>query len=217
MYRVAALTGFDWLEHGFGSRAPSTWPDAWRLSMLKQVHSANVLMAGSAAGYIGEGDALVTDRPGQLVGVRTADCVPILLVDSRKRAVAAVHAGWRGTAQRISMCTISEMTRQFGTVPEDVYAAIGPAVGGCCYEVGPEVAREFSRWWPRFDGVQQPVKLDLVATNCRQLIQAGVSSDRIFGGAPCTFCTHTLHSYRRDREAAGRMISAIGIRNEKRP
>jgi polyphenol oxidase len=215
VYRVAALTAFPWLEHGFGTGLSSGWPDESRLSMLRQIHSGHVVMADEATGYMGEGDALMTNRPGQLVGVRTADCVPILLVDSRKRTVAAIHAGWRGTAQRIALCTIWEMARRFGTTPSEVFAAIGPAIGPCCYEVGPEVARKFAQWWPELAETNQPVKLDLTATNCRQLIQAGVASDNLFTGAPCTRCTNTLHSYRRDKEAAGRMIAAIGILTEK--
>jgi YfiH family protein len=216
VFRAPILEQFAWLEHGFGTRTPVGWPDPERLAMLKQIHSAKVVEANGAAGFIGEGDALITDRPGVMVGVRTADCVPILIVDSRKRVVAAVHAGWRGSAQRIVVCTISEMAGHFGTSPEDVYAVIGPAIGHCCYEVGPEVAREFIEWFPELALTNGPVRLDLAETNRRQLRNAGVAGDRIVSGAPCTFCTpETLHSYRRDREAAGRMVSAVGIRNSR--
>jgi hypothetical protein len=213
VFRAPILEQFDWLEHGFGTRASAVWPDPARLAMLKQIHSAKVVEANGAAGFIGEGDALITGGAGTLVGVRTADCVPILIADSRKRAVAAVHAGWRGSVRQIVVCTISEMAGHFGTVPGDIYAVIGPAIGRCCYEVGPEVAREFIPWWPELAANNGPVRLDLAGTNRRQLMSAGVAGDRIVGGAPCTFCTpQTLHSYRRDGEAAGRMISAIGIR-----
>ena len=214
VFRAAALERFDWLEHGFGTQAPSAWPDLSRLAMLKQIHSARVVLARDSMGIIGEGDALITDRPGLLVSIRTADCVPILIVDSRNRAVAAVHAGWRGTAQGIVIRSISELARHFGTSPKDVYVAIGPAIGPCCYEVGPEVARKFAQWWPELDGASHPIKLDLAATNYRQLVGTGVEKDKIATSAPCTCCTDTLHSYRRDKHAAGRMISAIGIRTE---
>src|SRR5450631_3690493 len=90
--RSSALDRFEWLEHGFGTRESSNWPDASRLAVVKQVHSAHVVLAGVGTGYIGQGDALITNRPGLMVGVRTADCVPILLVDPKVRAVAAVHA-----------------------------------------------------------------------------------------------------------------------------
>jgi YfiH family protein len=212
VYRVPRLEQFEWLEHGFGTRHSTGWPDPSRLALLKQVHSAVVVQANSLAGYIGEGDALITDTPGTFVGVRTADCVPILIVDARNRAVAAVHAGWRGTVQQIAVRTISEMSARFGTSPGDVWAAVGPAIGRCCYEVGPEVAARFAGWWPELAASPRP-KVDLAATNVRQLVTAGVPESRIFAGALCTFCMDgAFYSFRRERQAAGRMISAIAIR-----
>ena len=210
-YRVPAFLEFPWLEHGFGTRAATSWPDPSRLALLKQIHSTTVIEAKSP-GWLGQGDALTTNVPGLLTGIRTADCVPILLVDSRNRAVAAVHAGWRGTAGRIAAATAAEMGRLFGTSPTDLHAAIGPAIGECCYEVGPEVARRFAPWWPALESIDRPAHLDLVETNRRQLQEAGIPRERIFTGAVCTCCTGTLHSFRRDKDAAGRMISAIGIR-----
>ncbi len=212
VYRATAFNRFEWLEHGFGTRGASHWPELSRLAMIKQVHSARVVAAVGATGYIGEGDALVTDRAGLTIGIRTADCVPILLVDPIHRAVAAVHAGWRGTAKRIVVCTILELVDRFGTVATDVYAAIGPAIGACCYQVGPDVAREFAQWRPELLENTEPVHLNLVDINRQQLVQQGVPEENISTGAPCTFCTPTLHSFRRDKESAGRAISAIGIR-----
>ncbi len=180
--------------------------------MLEQVHSARVLVVDKPTSSAGEGDALITSRSGLLVGVRTADCVPILLVDESKRVVAAVHAGWRGTAAGILACTISEMTVRFGTAPGDIWAAIGPAIGSCCYEVGPEVARQFAQWWPELTGTERHAHLDLTATNCIQLRQCGLPDRQIFAGLPCTVCTEEMHSFRRDRDQAGRMVAAIGIR-----
>ena len=172
--------------------------------MLKQVHSADVLAVDQPTSCAGEGDAVITSRPGLLVGVRTADCVPILLVDEVKRAAAAVHAGWRGTAAEVVACTISEMKARFGTAPEDIWAAIGPAIGSCCYEVGPEVARQFARWWPELTGTERHAHLELR--------ECGVPDGHIFAGAPCTVCTEEMHSFRRDGDRAGRMVAAIGIR-----
>jgi YfiH family protein len=213
IYRVAAFDQFDWLEHGFGTRHTHGWPDADRIAMVRQVHSASIIVAENGAGYIGTGDALITNLPGRTVGVRTADCVPILLVDSEHRAVAAVHAGWRGTAQRIVMCTISALAVRYWTTPSQLYAAIGPAIGSCCYEVGADVASKFAEWLPELKGSSQPVRLDLEETNRRQLALAGLSPERIFTAGMCTSCTpDAFHSYRRDREQSGRMISAIGIR-----
>jgi YfiH family protein len=206
MYRSELLNQFDWLEHGFGDRHDNSWP-AERLATLKQIHSKMVLPA-EGPGLAGEGDALVTDRPGLLIGVKTADCVPILLADSRTRAVAAVHAGWRGTSASIAGAALASMSARYGTVAADVYAAIGPCIGVCCYEVGSEVLPHLR------PGEKQ--HLDLAAANLRQLVDAGVPESHISSAGLCTKCNEQFHSYRRDREHAGRMISAVGIKNEGR-
>ena len=95
-----------------------------------------------------KGDALITREPGVLLAVQTADCIPILLADTKQRAVAAIHSGWRGTAQRIAEKTLGRMQMEFGTRPQDVIAALGPGIGGCCYEVGHEVVKEFTAKFP---------------------------------------------------------------------
>jgi YfiH family protein len=174
------------------------------MASLKQVHSATVLPA-SEVGCIGEGDGLITATPGLSVSVRTADCFPILLVDARRRAVAAVHAGWRGTAGRIVPVTIEFMRAEFGTDPADVYVAIGPGIGECCYQVGEEVGRHF--------GLPGAGRVDLGEANRRQLIDTGVPEGHIDRVDLCTYCDATkFHSYRRDKESAGRMISFVRIR-----
>ncbi|HUO36136.1 MAG TPA: peptidoglycan editing factor PgeF [Candidatus Acidoferrum sp.] len=115
---------------------------------LRQIHSDIVVRVDPAslagAENPAKGDALITRDPGILLVVQTADCIPILLADTRLRAVAAIHSGWRGTAQRIAEKTIGCMRMEFGTHPEDVVAAIGPGIGRCCYEVGHEVVTEFA-------------------------------------------------------------------------
>jgi YfiH family protein len=127
--------------------------------MLRQMHSdisCVVTAASPISGQAPKADALFTREPGVLLVVQTADCVPILLADTKRRAVAAIHSGWRGTLQRIAEKTLGRMRMEFGTRPEDVIAALGPAIGQCCYEVGTDVAREFdakfvnAREW--FDG-----------------------------------------------------------------
>jgi polyphenol oxidase len=118
---------------------------------LRQVHSDIVLSVGLDQPRLRHsftGDALLTRKPGFLLVVQTADCIPILLADNRTRAVAAVHAGWRGTIKRIAEKALGRMRMEFGTRPEDVYAALGPGIGGCCYEVGHEVAQEFAAQFP---------------------------------------------------------------------
>ncbi len=187
------------LVHGFGDRF-STYPDG--ITTARQIHSAIVQ---DAACPLGEGDALVSNRPGVLVGVRTADCVPILLVDPAAGIVAAIHAGWRGTAQGIVPEAVRVVCSREHTDPRHLRAAIGPAIGVCCYEVGPEVARRF--------GIETAaaVHLDLPGINEMQIRNAGVSD--IWKSEECTFCTvDRFYSFRREREAAGRMMSLVGWR-----
>lgn len=118
------------------------------LIAMRQIHSDVVLITPAVPESPQTGDALATKTPNLLLGVQTADCVPILLADLRNRAVAAVHAGWRGTLARIVVKTLGRMQMEFGTQPKDVVAALGPAVGRCCYEVGAEVAQAFATQFP---------------------------------------------------------------------
>ena len=119
-----------------------------RVVALRQIHSDIVHVVGAAEAPQGhqalKGDALITREPGILLTIQTADCIPILLADTRQRAVAAIHSGWRGTAQRIAEKTLGRMQMEFGTRPQDVIAALGPGIGGCCYAVGHEVVKEFT-------------------------------------------------------------------------
>ena len=175
------------------------------MASLKQIHSSLSLVADRPEGCVGEGDALLTRETGVAVSVRTADCFPILLADSRHRAVAAVHAGWRGTADRIVIHALERMRVEFGTQPQDAVAVIGPGIGACCYQVGEEVARRF--------GKESAGRLDLAEENRRQLTGFGVPQEQIGTIAACTFCDPArFYSWRRDRETAGRMISYIRIK-----
>jgi YfiH family protein len=204
LYRVSALDALPWLLHGFGTRDSDIPGMFSNLATVKQVHSSTCVPGEGRAGILGEGDALLENTPGSVVAVKTADCVPILLVDERRRAVAAVHAGWRGTVARILPAALNVMRGRFGTDPADVHAAIGPAIGPCCYEVGPEVAAQF--------GKQGRAHIDLGAANRSQLIETGVTPGRIYTSSLCTQCSPAeFHSFRRDREAAGRLYSFVGI------
>jgi hypothetical protein len=195
------LSQFDWLEHGFGTRLSAFKQD--RMASLKQVHSATVLVADPPQGCSGEGDALISTHSGIFVSVRTADCFPVLLADTRTHAVAAVHAGWRGTAAEIVIRTLEKMREECSTDPRDVFAVIGPGIGACCYFVGDDVALKFGR---KIAG-----HLDLAAVNRRQLLMAGMPGEQIDAVGSCTFCdAEMFHSYRRDKETSGRMISYIG-------
>ena len=205
IYRVSEFDSFDWLIHGFGTRLADIPALFGNLATLKQIHSSTCVPAGGRSGLLGEGDALLENRPGSVVAIKTADCIPILLVDERRRAVAAVHAGWRGTASGIAPGAVAAMREQYGTDPADLHAAIGPGIGRCCYEVGPEVAQFF--------GEQGRAHIDLAETNRGQLIAAGVTEGRIYASNLCTMCRpEEFHSFRRDREAAGHLHSFAGIR-----
>jgi YfiH family protein len=195
------LSTLPWATHGFGTRNSTADPDS--VSTLKQIHS-NVVLLADHPGLLGEGDALVTNHSGLAVSIRTADCYPILLADTRNRAVAAVHAGWRGTAAHIVIKTLEKMQAKFGTDPLDISAAIGPGIGVCCYEVGPDVSNQF--------GFAGQTHLDLASENRKQLESAGVPASNIQALGVCTFCdAERFFSYRREKDKAGRMTSFIRI------
>jgi YfiH family protein len=195
------LENLPWIEHGFGTRYAPLSQDG--MASMKQIHSAISLFADRPVGCVGEGDALLTGEPGVTVSVRTADCFPVLLVDMHHHAVAAIHAGWRGTADGVVVSALRHMHAEFGTNAADISAAIGPGIGACCYEVGEEVARRF--------GLAHAGRVDLAAENLRQLTQAGVPRESISLAGVCTFCDPRFYSWRRDRERAGRMISYIRL------
>ena len=209
------------------------------LIALKQIHSDVVHLFETSPVEPCRGDASATNRSGLLLAVQTADCVPILLADLKKRAVAAVHAGWRGTLQRIVPKAVGKMRMQFGSNPGDIIASIGPSIGACCYEVGVEVAVEFKSQFPNasewFDelltgdepnplqwlnmappGHQPPPKsvlLDLRKANRAQLLDAGLRAQNIFVSDLCTACRRDLlFSYRKEAGNTGRLMSVIGIR-----
>jgi polyphenol oxidase len=201
-YRLPELDEFEWLVYGFGTRRSSP-PES--IATLRQIHSDIVLNAEGRTGCLGEGDALLSNTPGRIVAVRSADCLPILLVDAANRTVAAVHAGWRGTARQIARQAADAMWRHFDTRVGNLHAAMGPAIGVCCYEVGPEVAAEF--------GQSGRTYIDLAAINREQLVAAGVPEEQIYSAKFCTRCrADDFWSYRREKEGAGRMFSFAGIR-----
>jgi YfiH family protein len=182
-----------------------------QVALPKQEHTS-VVRKVLAAGSFESCDALLTDRPGVFLGISVADCTPIFLFDPAKHVVAAVHAGWRGTEQKIAKRTIDAMKREFETDPGNVVAFIGPAAGVCCYEVGSEVAGKFeARFAQKRDG---KIYLDVKADNVAQLLHSGVPSMNIEISPDCTICgTKLYHSFRRDRDRSGRMMGIIGMSN----
>ena len=206
VYHSDLLARFPWLVHGFGTRASENWPGEY--IRAKQTHSDLILLADGRTGCIGEGDALVLSHPGHLIGVRTADCVPILIVDEKCRRIAAVHAGWRGTASAIASKSVQRLL-DFGSKSENLVAAIGPCIGHCCFEVGPELEPHFRSLFPERRDFRH---IDLAEANRRQLVTTGISPENVDVSGLCTKCGATeFHSFRRDREASGRMVAAIGM------
>jgi polyphenol oxidase len=200
--RAEALAAIPDLVHGFGTRNSRDWPPL-PSATVRQVHSTRIIFA-DGPGVHGEADGLIANGSGFILAIRTADCVPILIADPVHHAIAAVHAGWRGTVTEILSKALAEMSKRFDTVPADAVVAIGPAIGLCCFEVGPEVAVQFGR-------PAEKTHVDLVDANRLQALRAGVPGSRISVLGRCTRCDATLfHSYRRDREQSGRTVTAIG-------
>jgi len=213
VHRAKPLDDLPWLEHGFGTRISSGWPDTTDLASVRQIHS-DIVVVAEHTGCSAEGDALITNRPGITLSIRTADCLPVLMADPSHRAIAAVHAGWRGAALGIVPKTVQAMIDRFGTRPEDLVVAIGPGIGACCFEVGPEVAVRFQQWFPERQDLSGRTKVDLVATISRQLRRNNVTVGHLATANLCTVCDAGLfHSYRRDREQSGRMTATIRIRD----
>jgi polyphenol oxidase len=202
-----------------------------RLLLVKQVHGIHVAVAGrpstglraggaSTPWVRPEADIIVTDDPSVAIGVRVADCAPVLLHDPVRNVAGAAHAGWRGTAAGAAASAVRALEREFGTRPADLVAAIGPCLGACCGEVGPDVVEAFraggadhaslAAWFT--PGASDRSFLDLERANRDQLERAGMNPDAIFASGLCTK-THRgrLHSYRGDRAAAGRLLGAIRV------
>jgi len=214
----------------------------WTLITLRQVHSDLIHRVDRPPEDMLSGDGLITNIPGLLLGIQTADCLPVILVDRKTRAVGVFHAGWRGTLKRIVEKGVGEMNRRFGTSRRDILAAIGPGVQGCCYKVGEDVREKFRSQFDYADLLFREVKesdpvrdkypllfltarapghselpvnlfLDLVEANRRQLIDAGVAAKNIEPSFPCTVChTDLLFSHRAEKGVTGRLMGIVGIR-----
>lgn len=211
------------------------------LVSLKQVHGDHIHHFESASTAQLTGDGAVTNVPGVVLSIQTADCLPVLLADPVNQAVGAFHAGWRGTLERIVQKGVGEMQRRFGTAPKDVIAAIGPGIHACCYKVGEEVREKFHTQFsyaaelfhevsdsdpvhqkypllfltaraPGHSELGPELHLDLVEANRRQLLDAGVLAKNIEASPLCTACrTDLLFSHRAEHGNTGRMLAAIEV------
>jgi YfiH family protein len=214
----------------------------WPLVTLRQVHSDIVRLVDSPADSPLAGDGMITATPGLLLGIQTADCLPVILVDPKHRAVGVFHAGWRGTVKRIVEKGVGEMRRHFGSRARDLKAAIGPGIHGCCYEVGEELRQRFDSQFayaaelfleveesdpvrekypmlfltaraPGHSVLPKKIFLDLVEANRQQLLAVGVPAKSIEASPLCTNCrTELLFSYRAEKGKTGRMMGVVGIR-----
>ncbi|MDH4326970.1 MAG: peptidoglycan editing factor PgeF [Nitrospira sp.] len=193
---------------------------SWMLS-VKQVHGTDALVVDRALTqsdrFLDGWDALVTDQPGVMVAVRTADCVPVLMHDPQRRVVAAVHAGWRGAVAGIVQKTLALMESRFGSVSEELRVSIGPSAGVCCYEVDEPVLERLHQACPNSEQVVRArgrgkAHLDLKLLIREQARAAGVRPDSITSVNVCTICHEDLFfSYRREGKVIGTMVSAIGL------
>jgi YfiH family protein len=189
------------------------------LALVRQVHSSITHRVRQLPqGQPRDGDGLITDTPGLWLGILTADCVPVLVVDRRCRAVGAFHAGWRGTLARIVEAGVQKMRDEFGSHPADLSAAIGPAIGACCYTVGEAVRQPFQAQFGYADELfsggdeKEALRLDLAEANRGQLQAAGIANQAITRMGTCTSCdTNRFFSHRGEHGKTGRMMAVIGI------
>ena len=179
----------------------------------EQVHGESIAVVENPGNYA-ETDALVTEEKDLIVGVSIADCVPILLYDRAGQRVAAVHAGWRGTAKKILAKTVEHLLRTGRSDPREIFAFIGPSAGVCCYEVGEEVVGNFSKDCYVDSERFGKYKLDLKRVNSTQLTESGVPVENIEVSKACTICDENFHSHRRDGIASGRMLAVIGMKTQ---
>ncbi len=225
-------------------RAVNDDGNIWPIVQAKQIHSAIIHRVSGPTAEPLSGDGLITNSPAMLLAIKTADCVPVLVADIKRRIVGAFHAGWRGTVARVVEKGVGEMRRHFGSLPRDLRAAVGPCIRRCCYPIGPEVRAQFESQFSYADDLLEEVfdsnaihvrypllflnqrapghgdlgpeiHLDLVEANCRQLEDAGLREEHVSIIEGCTACDTTrFFSHRAEFGKTGRMMAVIGIRGE---
>lgn len=235
---IAAITRKRRNTKAAARKAGSLWP----LITLRQIHSDIIHCIDSLPAEQLAGDGMIAATPGLLLAIQTADCLPVILVDTKRQVVGVFHAGWRGTLQRIVEKGVGEMHRRFGSRPRDIKAAIGPGIQGCCYNVGEEVRTKFESQFeygatlfreikesdpvrekypllflsaraPGHSHLPTKIFLDLAAANRRQLLAAGVPAKNVESSPLCTNChPELLFSYRAEKGKTGRLMGVAGIR-----
>lgn len=225
--RAAGWEGFPALIHGFSGRLSDRTIALSTLSSrelplytLEQVHGNTIHVVSRASCWAEDArpqaDGMITAEAGKLLGIVTADCVPVLMVAPQYGIVAALHAGWRGTDKDICTRATQILTTDWGVLPEQLWVAFGPAIGGCCYEVDLDIGETLCRKWgerarPAWRPDGEKGLLDLRLVNRLQCEEAGIPSDQIQNVGPCTFCANNeFFSYRREGRQTGRQLSVIG-------
>jgi hypothetical protein len=221
---VPRLERIPFLRHGFGD---SSWGEkdlrefaktqGFNSLFLRQVHSDVVQFIDEVPRRRLQGDAAITRLAGLFLVIKTADCLPVVLVEEKRRVIAAVHCGWKGTSRRVLEKVILGMMERYGVDPAAVLAAFGPCIDGGCYEVGEDVRRAFGKsgfpesLFTSTSGRRGKYLFDIRTANRLQLLKFGVKAANIFSLDICTHCDSNYPSYRRDRDECGRMLSFIGL------
>lgn len=221
---VARLRKIPFLVHGFGTR---NWREqnfkqrpAWRkfkLIFLDQIHSDVVQAVDEGPDRKLKGDAMITDHPFLFLIIKSADCLPVLMVDETRRVIAAVHCGWRGTGKRLIKHVVKSLKSHYGCLPSSLLVAMGPHIGSECYEVGEDVRQSFVKGgFSPFLFQPHPYRnrkylFNLKKANILELVNSGVKKKNIHSIDICTHCEKIFPSFRRDGERAGRMLSFIAM------
>jgi len=224
VFKIPSWEDIPFLVHGFGTKH---WREEdfkrhkklkdFKLLFLRQIHSDTIHVIDQIPVKGLTGDAMLTKQKGVLLIIKTADCLPVLMVDRMQKAVAAVHCGWKSTSQGMIQKVVKSMEMHFGCESSSLLIAMGPCIGRYCYEVGDDVRQEFERnglsLKPLHLHASQREKyfLDLKEANGLQLVDVGVSESNILEVDLCTHCEDDLLSYRRDKKSSGRMLSFIGL------
>ena len=222
-YSVLHFEKLDYLVHGFGTRyleenefsRRQEWKD-FRIVSLRQTHSNIVHRISTAPAEKLTGDALLTDRPKMILVIKTADCLPVLLVDELKGAIGAVHCGWKGTAMGVLQKAVQALRDGYGCNPASLLVALGPSIEGGCYEVGRDVYTAFQKadrslHTFRPHSIKRGKYLfNLREANRDQLLEMEVKEENIFSVDLCTLCERSLLSYRSNPQVSGRMLNYIG-------
>jgi len=221
---VPQMRDISFLIHGFGTvrwkemdfRRRPEWKD-FKLLFLDQVHSDVIQSIDKIPKGNLKGDAMVTALPSLFLIIKTADCLPVLIVSQSPKVIAVVHCGWRGTQKKVVHRAVQWMNSHYGCNPSALLVALGPCIGRNCYEVGEDVVLSFAKeghsteFFQNHPSHQDKYLLDLKGANISQMVSMGIKEDNIFSIDICTHCHKDFASYRRDKYEARRVLSFIGM------